>query len=158
MWQRNLRLGEATASDAGPGLTLADGTTGETLLIDAATGATRLDSGDMPLSDCHYDGWNTAICAGTDGSGHAVVGALDVRTPHVLWRLPDVAARRDAPAITSAWHGVVYAQADQAMTLDARTGSDLRTSIGPIAPVLVNDSYGLVFDTSTRAVDVYRAT
>ncbi|WP_215078851.1 PQQ-binding-like beta-propeller repeat protein [Streptomyces sp. ISL-11] len=157
-WKRDLRLGEATASDPGPGLTFADGTAaGGTLLIDAATGATRLDSDDTSLLDCHYDGWNTTICAGADGSGHAAVWAVDVRTSDVVWRLPDASTNRVAPEITSAWHGVVYAQADQAMTLDTRTGRDLRTDIGPVSPTMVNDGYGLVYDDSARAIDVYRA-
>ncbi|MCQ8771957.1 outer membrane protein assembly factor BamB family protein [Streptomyces telluris] len=159
LWKRDLRLGEAMTSDPGPGLTRADGTqAGGTLLIDPVTGATRLNSGDTSLSSCHYDGWNTTVCAGADGSGEATVWAVDVRTARVLWRLPDEAAGRTAPDITSAWHGVVYARADQAMTLDARTGSDLRTDLGAVSPSLVNDGYGLVYDPLARAIDVYRAT
>ncbi len=158
LWKRNLRLGDALTSDPGPGLTWADGTTaGGTLLIDPVTGTTRLDSGDASLYRCHYDGWNTTVCAGADGSGEAAAWAVDVHTARVLWRLPDETADRTAPEITSAWHGVVYAQADQAMTLDARTGSDLRTDIGPVSPSLVNDRYGLVYDPLARAIDVYRA-
>ncbi|MBT2510830.1 PQQ-binding-like beta-propeller repeat protein [Streptomyces sp. ISL-98] len=57
LWKRDLRLGEARTSDPGPGLTWADGAeAGGTLLIDPATGATRLDSGDTSLGECHYDG------------------------------------------------------------------------------------------------------
>ncbi|MBT2510831.1 hypothetical protein J7I98_34445 [Streptomyces sp. ISL-98] len=82
---------------------------------------------------------------------------MDVHTAHVLWRLPDESANRIAPEITSAWHGVVYAQADQAMTLDARTGRDLRTGIGLVSPTMVNDGYGLVYDVAARVVDVYQA-
>ncbi|MGW2166786.1 outer membrane protein assembly factor BamB family protein [Streptomyces nondiastaticus] len=157
-WSRDLRLGEVRTMDPGPGLTFADGTAaGGSLLIDAATGTTRLNSGDTSLLDCHYDGWSTTICAGADGSGNAVVWAVDVRTSHVLWRLPDPSANRVAPEITSAWHGVVYAQADQAMTLDTRTGKDLRTNTGPISPTMANDGYGLVYDDSDRTIDVYRA-
>ncbi|WP_190024455.1 outer membrane protein assembly factor BamB family protein [Streptomyces hiroshimensis] len=157
LWKRDLRLGEARAADPGPGLTWADGVeAGGTLLIDPATGATRLDSGETSLDGCHYDGWNTTVCAGADDSGHAAVWAVDVHTARVLWRLPDEPAGRTAPEITSAWHGVVYARADQAMTLDARTGSDLRTDLGPVSPSLVNDGYGLVYDPAARAIDVYR--
>ncbi|MCF3103148.1 PQQ-binding-like beta-propeller repeat protein [Streptomyces roseoverticillatus] len=157
-WKRDLQLGEIRATDPGPGLTFADGTAaGGTLLIDAATGTTRLDSGDTSLLGCRYDGWNTTICAGADGSGNAAAWAVDVRTSDVLWRLPDTSTNRVAPEITSAWHGVVYAQADQAMTLDIRTGKDLRTSVGPISPTMVNDGYGLIYDDSARTIDVYRA-
>ncbi|WP_424886959.1 hypothetical protein [Streptomyces sp. XH2] len=157
-WERDLHLGEITTADPGPGLTFADGTAaGGTLLIDAATGTTRLDSGDTSLLDCHYDGWNTTVCEGADGSGHATAWAVDIRTSDVLWRLPGPSANRVAPDITSAWHGVVYAQADQAMTLNTRTGEDLRTSIGPVSPTMVNDGYGLVYDDSARTIDVYRA-
>ncbi|MEV4925408.1 hypothetical protein [Streptomyces roseoverticillatus] len=157
-WRRDLQLGEIRATDPGPGLTFADGTTaGGTLLIDAATGTTRLDSGDTSLLDCHYDGWDTTICAGADGSGNATVWAVDVHTSHVLWRLPDASTNRVAPGITSAWHGVVYAHADQALTLDTRTGKDLRTNIGVISPTMVNDGYGLIYDDSARVIDVYRA-
>ncbi|GHG54649.1 outer membrane protein assembly factor BamB family protein [Streptomyces griseocarneus] len=158
LWKRDLRLGEARTSDPGPGLTWADDAeAGGTLLIDPATGATRLDSGDTSLEGCHYDGWNTTVCAGADGSGDAAVWAVDVRTARVLWRLPDASAHRIAPDITSAWHGVVYAEAGQTMTLDARTGRDLRTDIGPVSPTLVNDGYGLVHDRAARTIDVYRA-
>ncbi|MFF7727117.1 PQQ-binding-like beta-propeller repeat protein [Streptomyces sp. NPDC008001] len=157
-WRKDLQFGETRATDPGPGLTLADGTAADgTLLIDAATGATRLDSGDTSLPDCHYDGWKTTICTGADGSGNAAVWAVDVRTSHVLWRLPDASTNRVAPEITSAWHGIVYARAAQAMTLDARTGKDLRTGIGHVSPTMVNDGYGLVYDDSARAIDVYRA-
>lgn len=157
LWKRNLQP-EAQTSDPGPGLTRVDGVeAGGTLLIDPVTGATRLDSGDTSLRECHYDGWNTTICAGADGSGNAAVWAVNVHTAHVLWRLPDESANRIAPEITSAWHGVVYAQADQAMTLDVRTGRDLRTDIGLVSPTMVNDGYGLVYDAAARAVDVYRA-
>lgn len=158
LWQRDLQLGEPRTADPGPGLTWADGTeAGGTLLIDPATGATRLNSGDTSLERCRYDGWNTTVCAGADGSGDAVVWAVDVRTARVLWRLPDASAHRVAPVVTAAWHGVVYAQADQAMTLDARTGQDLRTDIGPVSPTLVNDGYGLLYDHTVRTIDVYRA-
>ncbi|MGK5543869.1 PQQ-binding-like beta-propeller repeat protein [Streptomyces sp. URMC 127] len=156
-WRRDLRLGEITATDPGPGLTLADGTAaGTSLLIDATTGATRLDTGDTSLLDCHYDGRDTTVCAAADGSGNAAVWALDIRTTDVLWRLPDAPAHRIAPRITSARHGVVYAQAGQAMTLDARTGRDLRTNTGPVSPTMVGDGYGLVYDDSARTIDVYR--
>ncbi|QSY49611.1 MULTISPECIES: PQQ-binding-like beta-propeller repeat protein [Streptomyces] len=158
LWQRDLRLGEARTADPGPGLTWADGTeAGNTLLIDPATGGTRLNSGDTSLERCRYDGWSTTVCAGADGSGDAVVWAVDVRTAQVLWRLPDASAHRVAPVVTAAWHGVVYAQVDQAMTLDARTGQDLRTDIGPVSPTLVNEGYGLVYDHAARTIDVYRA-
>ncbi|MGK5728538.1 outer membrane protein assembly factor BamB family protein [Streptomyces sp. URMC 124] len=158
LWQRDLRLGEARTSDPGPGLTLADGVeAGSTLLIDPATGATRLDSGDTSLDRCHYDGLSTTVCSGTDGTGGGAAWAVDVRTARVLWRLPDASAGRIAPEVTSAWHGVVYAEAGQAMTLDARTGRDLHTDIGPVSPSLVNGGYGLVYDSAARAIDVYQA-
>ncbi|WP_225664764.1 outer membrane protein assembly factor BamB family protein [Streptomyces sichuanensis] len=156
LWKRDLRLGEARTSDPGPGLTWADGAeAGGTLLIDPATGATRLDSGDTSLDECRYDGWNTTVCAGADSSGGASVWAVDVRSARVLWRLPDEAADRVAPEITAVWHGVVYAQAGRAMTLDVRTGRDLRTDIGLVSPAMVNDGYGLVYDATARAIDVY---
>ncbi|UQI48942.1 PQQ-like beta-propeller repeat protein [Streptomyces sp. HU2014] len=158
LWKRDLRLGEALTSDPGPGLTWADGVdAGGSLLIDPTSGATRLDSGDASLEGCRYDGRNTTVCAGTDASGDASVWAVDVRDARVLWRLPDKAAGRVAPGITAVWHGVVYAQADRAMTLDARTGEDLRTDIALVSPALVNDGYGLVYDTTARAFDVYRS-
>ncbi|MFI9202549.1 PQQ-binding-like beta-propeller repeat protein [Streptomyces sp. NPDC053048] len=158
LWKRDLPFGESEAADPGPGLTWIDGTAAdEPLLIDPTTGATRLDSGDTQLEKCHYDGWTTTICAGTDESAHPAVWAVDVRTARVLWRLPDESANRVAPRITSAWHGAVYAQADQAMTLDARTGRDLRTDLGLVSPAMVNDHYGLVYDDTSHSIDVYRA-
>ncbi|MBB5119814.1 hypothetical protein AF335_12780 [Streptomyces eurocidicus] len=157
LWKRDLRLGEARAADPGPGLTWADGTeAGGTLLIDPMTGATRLDSGDTSLDECRPDGRNTTVCTGSDGSGGAAVWAVDTRDARVLWRLPDGPAGRVAPEVTAVWHGVVYARADRALTLDARTGRDLRTDLGPVSPTLVNDDYGLVYDDASRAFDVYR--
>lgn len=157
LWKRDLRLGEAQTSDPGPGLTLADGTeAGGTLLIDPMTGATRLDSGDTSLDECRHDGRNTTVCTGSDGSGEAAVWGVDERAARVLWRLPDEPAGRVAPEITAVWHGVVYARNHQALTLDARTGRDLRTDLGPVSPALVNDGYGLVYDDTSRAFDVYR--
>ncbi|MCD9143750.1 outer membrane protein assembly factor BamB family protein [Streptomyces albireticuli] len=158
LWKRDLRLGEARTADPGPGLTWADGVgPGGSLLLDPTSGTTRLDSGDTSLDACRYDGGSITVCAGSDGSGDASVWAVDVRDARVLWRLPDRPAGRIAPEVTAAWHGVVYAQADQAMTLDARTGRDLDPDVGLVSPALVNDGYGLVYDATARAFDVYRS-
>ncbi|MFF4350206.1 PQQ-binding-like beta-propeller repeat protein [Streptomyces sp. NPDC001530] len=156
LWKRQALVGEALPGDPGPGLTLANGIgVGDSLLLDPVTGKTSLDMKDG-ADDCHYDGWTTTVCSGTDGSGSATVTAVDLQNARVLWRLPDEAANRVAPTVTSAWHGLVYAEADAPMTLDARTGKDLRVNIS-LAPSMVNDRYGLVYDDTRSVIDVYRA-
>jgi outer membrane protein assembly factor BamB len=155
LWKRPVITGEARTADPGPGLTLANGIGAGSLLLDPVTGKISLDMKDG-ARNCHYDGWTTTVCSGTDGSGSATVTAVDLRTARVLWRLPDEAANRVAPEVTSAWHGLVYAEANGPMILDARTGTDLRTDIG-LAPSMVNDRYGLVYDPLRRSADVYRA-
>ncbi|WP_192583363.1 outer membrane protein assembly factor BamB family protein [Streptomyces albicerus] len=155
LWKRQVVIGEGLTADPGPGLTLAGGIGQEDLLVDPVTGKTSLDMKDG-ASDCHYDGWTTTVCSGTDGSGSATVTAVDLRSARVLWRLPDEAANRIVPQVTSAWHGLVYAEANGPMTLDARTGKDLRTDIS-LAPSMVNDRYGLVYDDLDRIIKVYRA-
>ncbi|WP_189133211.1 outer membrane protein assembly factor BamB family protein [Wenjunlia tyrosinilytica] len=157
MWKRQLVTGEALTADPGPGLTLANGIgAGESRLVDPVTGKARLDMGDATVRDCHYDGWTTTVCSGADGSGSAAITAVDLPTGRVLWRLPDRTANRIAPEVTTAWHGVVYAEADAPMTLDARTGKDLRTDVGA-APSVVNHRFGLGYEDTEGIVEVYRA-
>lgn len=157
LWSRNLGLGSALTADAGPGLLLATGADKD-LLIDPATGKVVIDSSDTSLDGCDYDGRDTTVCFGAGADLTAAVWALDVHTHQVLWRLPDAAAHREAPGVTAVWHGVVYGTGHDPMTLDARTGRDLRPTTGlDESPFLVTAGYGLVYDDLSHSVAVYRA-
>ncbi|WP_073498839.1 PQQ-binding-like beta-propeller repeat protein [Actinacidiphila paucisporea] len=157
LWKRNLGLGHPLIADAGPGLTLAMGTEHD-LLIDPATGKAVFDSGDTSLRGCDYDGRDTTVCFGTGSDVTGLAWAFDVHTHQVLWQLPDAAAHREAPGVTAAWHGVVYGVGHDPMTLDARTGKDLRATTGlDDSPFLVTAGYGLVYDDLSHSVTVYQA-
>ncbi|WP_329173119.1 PQQ-binding-like beta-propeller repeat protein [Streptomyces sp. NBC_01477] len=157
LWERSLGVGEAQTSDAGPGLTLAVAIEFD-LLIDPATGKVVIDFGDTLMTRCDYDGRDTTVCSGRGADQGAAVWAVDVHTHQVLWRLPDAAAHREAPGVTAAWHGVVYGVGHDPMTLDARTGKDLRATTGlDDSPFLVTAGYGLVYDDLSHSVTVYQA-
>ncbi|MBV9026817.1 MAG: PQQ-binding-like beta-propeller repeat protein [Streptomycetaceae bacterium] len=153
VWNRTVGIGDLITKPLGPALIWVNAISGDptNMLLDPATGKTRL-SLDHSVQQCQYDGWATVVC-----SGDSVV-AVDVSTGRVLWRLPDQATNRIAPQkVGSVWHGVIYAETSNPMTLDAQTGKDIRTDIGT-DPSMVNDHYGLVYDDQAApSVEVYRA-
>ncbi|MFH9298394.1 hypothetical protein [Streptomyces sp. NPDC017520] len=121
------------------------GSTGQLLLVDAATGKQR------PLSDkkrpvhCRYDGTSVVVCGPHPGVSRAPkeVFALDASSGKVLWELPDSAAGRIAPDVTAVRDGRVYAETSSGpVILDARSGQDVELDPG-IAPVVVNEYAGL---------------
>lgn len=124
---------------------------GERLLVlaDAATGrvlARRSVGGGLT---CRFDGRLTTVCW-SESAGGAWAAGFDANSGRALWELPAVAAGRVAPAVSTAWHGVVYGTTDNGpVALDARTGADRPRAPG-VAPDLVNAYVGLVAATIDR--------
>lgn len=95
---------------------------------------------------CVWDQASTTVCS-TTGSG-ARVFALDATTAAPLWNLPDPAANRVAPTVTTAWHGAVYGSTvNGPLVLDARTGADRDRAPGA-APVLVDPYLAVAAESS----------
>ncbi|MFF0723540.1 PQQ-binding-like beta-propeller repeat protein [Streptomyces sp. NPDC004134] len=89
---------------------------------------------------CVYDDEATVVCF-QEQRGQPGAFALDATSGKVLWQLPT--QDRFTPPISTAWHGIVYAEAgDVPLMLDARTGED-RTGDLPDVPDLVNGYVGL---------------
>ncbi|GAA4807683.1 hypothetical protein GCM10023200_51650 [Actinomycetospora chlora] len=134
---------------AGPGLAVVTGRTSATTLaapsatlrfVDARGGTVRTaDVGSSYSAPrCVWDEAATTVCG-----GDTRVFAVDAGTAAPLWDLPDPAANRVAPRMTTAWHGAVYGTTvNGPVVLDARTGADRDTRPGA-APVLVNAYLGL---------------
>lgn len=131
--------GSAAAEGGGRSLTLYDAASGRVLARRAVPGAVT----------CRFDGRLTTVCW-HDEAGRAWVAGFDVSSGRTLWELPDSAAARVAPRVSTVWHGSVYGVTDNGpVALDARTGSDLPRSPG-IAPDLVNGYVGIVGATIER--------
>ena len=119
----------------------------KTLLVSTADGALRAT---LPGSrDCSAAADDVVVCAGFDQ-----VTALDL-AGKPLWSLPDEAAGRLKPAVTAVHAGLVYAQANGGVILDARTGRDLVTDLEWVPDEVVR-GYGIGRDevdglTSRRA-------
>lgn len=140
-------LRSATVWTAGPGLVAVgatDAVTGSRTLSmrDAVTGTVR-DTRPAPGGvACRFDERSVTVCSSSE-SGDAWAAGFDAVTGHLLWQLPDAAAGRVAPAVSTAWHGLVYGRTENGpVALDARTGADRPTSPGA-APALVNGYVGI---------------
>jgi hypothetical protein len=141
----------ASVWPAGPALIAAEttdsGTGARTLqMLDAGTGAVRKSEPAAGDLTCRFDEASTVVCyQASAGSGWT--GGFDAGTGRRLWQLPDAAAGRVAPRVSTAWHGVVYGTTDNGtVALDARTGADRQTAPG-VAPDLVNAYVGLTAAT-----------
>jgi outer membrane protein assembly factor BamB len=142
-----LRAPEITP--AGPGLAVVSGRTAATTLaapsaslrfVDARGATVRtVDVGrSYTPPRCVWDEAATTVCG-----GDTRIFAVDATSAAPLWELPDPAANRVAPRMTTAWHGAVYGTTvNGPLVLDARTGADRDTRPGA-APVLVNAYLGL---------------
>lgn len=142
-----LRAPEITP--AGPSLAVVSGRTAATTLsapsaslrfVDARGATVRtVDVGRTYTPPrCVWDEAATTVCG-----GDTRIFAVDAGTAAPLWELPDPAANRVAPRMTTAWHGAVYGTTvNGPLVLDARTGADRDTRPGA-APVLVNAYLGL---------------
>jgi hypothetical protein len=107
---------------------------------------------------CRFDERMTTVCWSADAAEPWAAG-FDATSARTLWELPDAAAGRVAPKITTVWHGVVYGTTGNGpVVLDAATGAD-RTGPSPnIAPDLVDGFVGLVGTSVDRPrPKVYRA-
>ncbi|MFJ6722240.1 PQQ-binding-like beta-propeller repeat protein [Streptomyces sp. NPDC091259] len=119
--------------------------------LDPATGAVKQNGLPPGGPRCDHDGAAAVVCFG----GDHVVG-FDATTGATLWQLPDNAAGRIAPQVTSVWHGRVYAKTGNGtVALDARTGADMPTQPG-IAPDLVNGYTGIAIDSSGDNLMAYQ--
>jgi PQQ-like domain len=144
----------ATVWPAGPtliGMTSTEAGTGRRALtmLDAATGAVRSTQDSQGGVSCRYDERSITICYQAL-SGDSWVAGFDATTGRRLWQLPDGAAGRIAPRVSTAWHGVVYGSTDSGtVALDARTGAD-RPAAPKVAPDLVNAYVGVSAATVSR--------
>lgn len=119
------------------------------LILDPATGAEKLKVdgervfGSLPYGDCFYDQRSVLVCL-ADG----VLTGYDAKTAAKLWALPDKAANRVAPGLTTVWHGALYGvtQGSQPIVLDAKTGKDLVVDGVGVAPDLVSEYAGVTVD------------
>ena len=153
----------ASVWTAGPGLVAVDTTDAVTgaralTVLDATAGQvrdTRTAPGDVR---CWFDGRSATVCAQA-ASGETWAAGYDATTGHLLWQLPDAAAGRVAPRVSTAWHGTVYGETQNGtVALDARTGADRPTAPGA-APALVNAYVGISAATlSTPHPVSFRAT
>lgn len=147
-------LRDPQVTPAGPSLAVVSGRTAATTLaapsaalrfVDARGATVRtVDVGSTYTPPrCVWDEAATTVCG-----GDTRVFAVDAGTAAPLWELPDPAANRVAPQMTTAWHGAVYGTTvNGPLVLDARTGADRDTRPGA-APVLVNAYLGLGAETS----------
>ena len=118
-------------------------------MLDAGTGAVRSAQDSQGGVSCRYDERSVTICYQAV-SGESWAAGFDARTGARLWQLPDAAAGRIAPQVSTAWHGVVYGSTDSGtVALDARTGAD-RPTVPNIAPDLVNAYVGVTAATVSR--------
>lgn len=115
-----------------------------------STGAV-LKEGDADFSfiQCDYDERSVTVCA--RGMFGAFAGAVDA-SGEWLWILPDDSQGRVAPAVTTAWHGIVYGRTENGpLLLDATTGRDRSEQPG-FAPHVVNEYLGVGLDDANDLV------
>ncbi|MCJ0870197.1 hypothetical protein [Streptomyces sp. AP-93] len=115
-------------------------------LLDMTSGRLRAAMPpELEATTCTYDQVRTLVCEGS-----FTVAAVDPATGQFLWALKDGEGGREAPKVTSVWHGRVYGQgAGGPVALDARTGADMPTR-PEAAPLLVNAYVGLVLNKELR--------
>ncbi|MEY9956695.1 PQQ-binding-like beta-propeller repeat protein [Streptacidiphilus sp. MAP5-52] len=125
-------------------------------LLNAATGATvQTWDGDQAGTTCTYDGIDTSVC-----SSDSAVFAVNPTTGALMWQLPDTAANRIAPTVTTVWHGLIYGTtASGPVVLDAKTGKDRNDSPG-VAPSVVDSNVAIALDPSgtDNSVRAFAAT
>jgi hypothetical protein len=99
---------------------------------------------------CRFDERLTTVCWNADAARPVATG-YDGTTARVLWSLPDAAAGRVAPQVTTVWHGTVYGTTENGpVVLDASSGADLPGAGPGVAPDLVNGLVGVVGATIDR--------
>lgn len=100
-------------------------------LIDVRTGKVAKDIEGHFGGKCEYDGQANTVCWTIDAPSDGVL-AVDATTGDVRWQLPDSAANRIAPKVTSVYKGRIYGTTRDSgpIALDSRTGADVKTSPG----------------------------
>ena len=142
VWAAGPALVAVSTADAGTGVR-------SLALLDAGTGVLRSTEPGQGGVTCRFDQQTTTVCY-QSLAGQAWAAGYDATTGRRLWQLPDAAAGRIAPRVSTAWHGVVYGSTDNGtVALDARTGADRPQPPG-VAPDLVNGYVGIVAATGTR--------
>ncbi|WP_208614629.1 hypothetical protein [Streptomyces regalis] len=115
--------------------------------VDYASGAvvqTKLQVVDDQVSTatCWGDQAKAVVCtSGTSGAsgGKEIIG-FDDTTGKKTWGYTGKSASRLVPAVTAAFHGVVYAQSEvQPVLMDAATGADIRTPSATSMPSFSKD-------------------
>ncbi|MFI7407579.1 hypothetical protein ACIBU0_02695 [Streptomyces sp. NPDC049627] len=100
--------------------------------VDYASGAvvqTKLQAVDEQVSavTCWGDQAKAVVCTSGASGGKEIVG-FDDTTGKKTWGYTDKSASRVVPAVTAAFHGIVYAQTEaQPVLMDAATGADVPT-------------------------------
>ncbi|GGY11460.1 outer membrane protein assembly factor BamB family protein [Streptomyces hiroshimensis] len=146
---------KATVAAAGPHLLLhtrpgvAFASQPASSLIDVRTGKVAKDIDGHFSGECTFDGLDNTICHTIEAPDKRVF-AVDAKTGDMRWQLPDPAANRIAPEVTSVYKGRVYGTTrdNGPIALNSRTGADIRTS-PELAPILVNGYTGLTIDEGT---------
>ncbi|TQS42408.1 PQQ-binding-like beta-propeller repeat protein [Cryptosporangium phraense] len=153
LWRSETALQQGRSFPLGPGLMGVQGRKFTSTdpyfdFLDPITG-TRRYSGSRDdlaeLQNCWFDARTIVVC-GASGTRNVAVG-YDARTLQEIWELP--AGDRDAPRITTAWHGAVYGVLNgKAVTLDGHTGA-IRSPAAGAAPSVVNEYAGLSADSGS---------
>jgi hypothetical protein len=151
VWAAGPALVAASTTDAASGARTLQ-------MLDAVTGTARDTRPAAGGVTCRYDERSVTVCAQAE-SGDAWAAGYDASTGRQLWQLPDAAAGRVAPQVSTVWHGVVYGgTANGPVALDARTGTDEPQPPGAV-PALVNGYVGISAATlATPHPMAYRAT
>ncbi len=83
---------------------------------------------------CWSDQAKAVICTAGESGGQEIIG-FDDTTGRKTWGYTDKSASRVVPAVTAAFHGIVYAQTEaQSVLMNAATGVDVPTSTPTSTP------------------------
>jgi hypothetical protein len=101
---------------------LVSGAMVQTPMMDSQTGGSSFN--------CLGDEANAVVCTdGADGGKANEIVGFDDTTGKKAWGYNDKSASRIVPAVTAAFHGIIYAQTEaQPVLMDAATGNDVPTS------------------------------
>ncbi|TLS39972.1 hypothetical protein FE633_44130 [Streptomyces montanus] len=83
---------------------------------------------------CWGDQAKAVVCTSGESGGKEIIG-FDDTTGKKVWGYTDKSASRDVPAVTAAYHGIVYAQSEvQPVLMNAATGADVSTPTATSMP------------------------
>ncbi len=100
--------------------------------VDLATGAVvplkAAYTEDSMSYKCFGDKANAVVCTGSDNNKKLEILGLDDSTGKKTWGYTSESASRIIPEVTTAFHGIVYADTEaQPVLMDAATGEDVKT-------------------------------